>query len=78
VTASQIFDSLIAILWRFQSCAATESINRSVKRDSAHAKTCNLALASTIRRIIAEYVGGNSRPSSSLKQKSAAGIPMAN
>jgi hypothetical protein len=59
----KFFDSLIATLWRFQSCATTESTKSYVKRGSAPVKTCNLAPASTNRRIIAEYVAANITPS---------------
>jgi hypothetical protein len=75
VTASQSFDSLIANLWRFQSCATTESITRNVGKGSAFVKTCNLAPASIIRRIIAEYVAASSHLSRSLKREKRAGTP---
>jgi len=59
VTASRIFDSLIANLWRVQSCATTESTKRNVRSGSAAVKIFNRAPASIIRRVIAEYVAAN-------------------
>jgi hypothetical protein len=73
----EFFDSLIANLWRFQSCATTESSKSYVKKGTATAQTFNLVPASIIRRIIVVCVAASSRPISPLKRKEKAGIRMA-